>query len=63
VNLKKIGCRRCKTLNGVTVWRETLERWQDWQALPRCGNPSARLATETYGRGIAVDEQRGPGNW
>jgi hypothetical protein len=21
-----------KSANGVTIWRETLERWQDWQA-------------------------------
>jgi hypothetical protein len=30
MNVQETYCRRCKLPSGVTVWREILERWQDW---------------------------------
>jgi hypothetical protein len=35
VDVQKWAASGVKSPNGVTVWRETLERWQDWQPLAK----------------------------
>jgi hypothetical protein len=31
MDVKETGCWQLKSPTGVTVWRETLERWQAWK--------------------------------